>query len=122
PLRARELVIAMQRGVRPVTSGGVTWEFLRELDNGGAKSDFSLFWEADGPRPQVAAEFAAELITAAEATAVLEQIVAVADAGARSPHTPIGELDWLSPEEHRRLRAFSGVDALQVDRQPAGVL
>lgn len=117
-LRPTELVVAMQRGERPVTRDRLTWTYLGERDNGGAKSDFSLVWEADMAHPQVSAEFAAQRYTPADALALVDQILAIVEAGISHPDTGIDVLDWLTPSESAQIHSWCGAAGVRADERP----
>ncbi|HST66534.1 MAG TPA: condensation domain-containing protein, partial [Mycobacteriales bacterium] len=119
-VRPARLVVAMQRGEPPVRAGGRTWTYLRELDNGGAKADCTLFWEADMPVPQLAAEHARQALSADEAREFLRQVVTIVEAGLDRPDLPISRLPLLSETDAARITDLSG--AATVDLSGPDVL
>lgn len=113
-IRTALLTIAMQRAVPSVTAGDLTWSFVRELDNGGAKGDVTLFWEGDNPtHPHAALEFARDRFRPEEAERLLDQLVTVVLAGSGAPQTPVSQLEWTTPAERVRLAALSGADVVR---------
>jgi amino acid adenylation domain-containing protein len=113
-VRPARLVLAMQRAEPPVADGGRTWTYLRELDNGGAKADCTLFWEADMPVPQLSAEYAAQVLTAGEAEAFLRQVVTIVEAGLADPDRPVSRLPLLDEADAARVAALSGADTVDL--------
>jgi amino acid adenylation domain-containing protein len=114
-IRPARLIVAMQRGEPPLSEGARTWTYLRELDNGGAKVDCTLFWETDMPVPQLAVEFARQRYTADEARAFLHQVVTVTEAGLARPDLPISRLPLLDAADTARISTLSGADDVDLD-------
>ena len=113
-VRPARLIVAMQRGEPRVVAGGRTWTYLRELDNGGAKADCTLFWETDMPVPQLAVEYARQAGTADEARAFLRQVVAITEAGLARPDLPISRLPLLDQAGTARITELSGAAAVDL--------
>ncbi len=99
------LVAVQNHPVADASGDDVRWTLVRELDNGRAKSDLSMFWEpgADGG-PLLSVEHSLDLYDEADARDVAERLLTLLESALADPMAPVASLDWVPVAERRRVQ------------------